>query len=233
MLNLSVRREVLDAVGDFLGAVIVEFIHYRFVRNDKKPVWLKIDWLHEKLPYVSRSGLAKKLEKLEKEGHIVVRRGEGRHYHKLWFSPSPDMREACAGKGIHMRSGKVYYNPDMAEQHLEASVVYAAIINLVRIGDRQTRTKEERELGGVDDKLTLDYAKLAEGSGLSIGKVRKAVKWLIENGKIDAKNIFGNKRQVWVPPNRGVRAADVESHSSEELPSESYPHAGDEGDPER
>jgi hypothetical protein len=108
------------------------------------------------------------------------------------------MREACAGKSVG--SGKVYYNPDVAEQHLEASVVYAAIVNLLR--------REGLELDGVDNNLTLDYAKLAEGSGLSISKVRKAVKWLIENRKIDAKNIFGNKRQVWVPTTSAAEPAD-------------------------
>ena len=214
-LNLSVQREVLDGVGDFLSALIVELINYRFTQNDKKPVRLKIDWIHEKLPYITRSGLAKKLGKLMKGGHIIVKRGEGRHYHKLWFSPSTSMREACAGKSVG--SGKVYYNPDVAEQHLEASVVYAAIVNLLR--------REGLELDGVDNNLTLDYAKLAEGSGLSISKVRKAVKWLIENRKIDAKNIFGNKRQVWVPTTSAAEPAD------DELPTESYPHTGNEGEP--
>jgi hypothetical protein len=51
------------------------------------------------------------------------------------------------------------------------------------------------------------------------------VKWLIENRKIDAKNIFGNKRQVWVPTTSAAEPAD------DELPTESYPHTGNEGEP--
>src|SRR5665213_2589561 len=210
-LNLSVQRAVLDAAGDFLSAVIVEFINYRVIKNAGKPVWLQIDWIHDGLPYISRSGLAKKLDKLVTAGHIIKKEGEGRQSHKCWYSPSPDMAEACAGKGIQMNSGKVYYNPNMAEQHLEAGVVYAAIINLLKMEEgpqpnaREGRLIIGRDYGRVDDKLTLDYKKLAEGSGLSIGKVRKAVKWLIENRKIGAKSIFGNKRQVWVPPTSAVQ----------------------------
>jgi hypothetical protein len=97
-LNLSIHRAVLDAVGDMLGAIIVEYINYRFEKNGKKPVWLKIDWILEALPYLSRSGIAKKLDKLVKDGHIIKKEGEGKHSHKVWFSPSKDMREACAGK---------------------------------------------------------------------------------------------------------------------------------------
>jgi hypothetical protein len=227
-LNLSVRREVLDAVGDFLSALIVELINYRFIKNDKKPVWLKIDWIHDKLPYITRSGLAKKLDKLIRDGHIIKKEGEGRHYHKIWFSPSPDMREACAGKGIHLHSGKVYYNPKLAEENIEASVIYAAIGNLLKVEEagytdsRGGRVVVGRELGRVDDKLLLDYSKLAEGSGLPISKVRKAVKWLIDNRKIAARSVFGNKKQVWVPPTSAARQAE------EELPSESYPHTPEE-----
>jgi hypothetical protein len=43
-----------------------------------------------------------------------------RHYHKCWYSPSTEMREACTGNGA-----KVYFNLDLAEKNLEASVVYA------------------------------------------------------------------------------------------------------------
>ncbi len=44
--------------------------------------------------------------------------------------------------------------------------------------------------------MQLDYSKLVEGSGLSIGKVRGAVKWLIANKKIEARKVFGNKTIV-------------------------------------
>jgi len=200
--------------GDFLSALIVEFINYRFLKNDKKPVWLKTDWIHAKLPYISRAGLDRKLNKLVKDGHIIKKKGEGRHYHKCWFSPSSDMREACTGKDM-MDGAKVYFNPEVAKKNLEASVVYAAIINLLKTGD----------------KLLLNYQKLADGSGLSLAKVRKAVAWLIKNKKIEAKKVFGNKIEVSVPPAHShISPADLDAFLAGELPTESYPHAGQEDD---
>jgi len=69
----------------------------------------------------------------------------------------------------------------------------------------------------------LDYAKLAEGSGLSVNKVRKAVKWLIDNKKIEARKVFGNKRRVRLP-------AEAEELRGQELPTESYFHVEPAGD---
>jgi hypothetical protein len=218
LLNVSVRREVLDAAGDLLGAKIIEFIHYCFNKNGKKPVWLKIDAIHRIVPQISRSAVDKKLNKLVKAGHIVKKEGEGKHYHKVWYSPSPAMIEACGGQGIQMQPGKVYYNPRLADENVNASVVYAAIANLLkpRPGIQQGET------------LVLDYAKLADGSGLSIGEVRKAVKWLIEHKKFEAKNVFGNKKKVWLPPNPGIPTTDPQSDLAHELPTESFPHAPEE-----
>ncbi len=235
-LNLSIHRAVLDTTQDFLSALIVEFIHFRFVQNDRKPVWLKIDWIHEELPFISRSGLAKKLKKLIKDGDIIVRKGEGRHYHKIWFSLSSYMLEAFSDASIQFRSGKVYYNVELAAQNLEASVVYAAIVNLLRMVEGPQEKAREgkliigREYGRVGDELLLDYAKLAEGSGLSINKVRKAVRWLIEKKKIEARKVFGNKRRVKLPADTIPKPGDLKSYSGE-LPTESYPHSSAEEDP--
>jgi hypothetical protein len=236
-LNVSIHRDVLATTQDFLSAVIVEFIHYRYLKNDRKPVWLKIDWIREKLPYISRAGLAKKLKKLVKDGHIVMKKGEGRHYHKCFYSPSEDMIEACSGGSPLSDTSKVYYNLDLAEKNLEASVIYAAIINLLRTEERPTekirgiKGRVGLDYGRVEDKLLLDYKKLAEGSGLSLSKVRKGVKWLIDKGLIDAKNVFGNKRLVSLPSEDDVKPTDLESYLSEQLPTESYPHVDPEEDP--
>jgi hypothetical protein len=134
------------------------------------------------------------------------------------------MIEACAGKALD--SGKVYFNQDVAEQDVAASVVYAAIVNLLRMeegekGARPGISITGRDLGRVDDKLLLDYSKLAEGSGLSIDKVRKAVAWLVKNKRIEVKEVFGNKRQVWLPANTLLEPPD-------ELPTESFPHTSEE-----
>lgn len=216
LLNVSVRREVLDAAGDLVGALIVEFIYYCFKQNGRKPVWLRIDSIHKAVPHINRSAVDKKLNKLVREGHIIKKKGEGRHYHKVWYSPSSDMIEACTGKGVYMQSGKAYYNPRLAEDNLNASVVYATILNLLK----------PRSTVKQGDELLLDYSKLAEGSGLSIGKVRKAVAWLIKNKKIEVANVFGNKKRVWLPRNPGIPTPEM----PEELPTESFPHAGDDED---
>jgi hypothetical protein len=213
-LNLSIHRAVLDAVGDMLGAIIVEYINYRFEKNGKKPVWLKIDWILEALPYLSRSGIAKKLDKLVKDGHIIKKEGEGKHSHKVWFSPSKDMRAACAGDDP-LAAGKVYYNPHLSEEHLDAGVVYAAITNLLKVNAGE---------------LLLDNSKLVEGSGLSIGKVRKAVRWLIENKKIVPRNVFGNKIMVKLPPNQVEQPGDLEAYLRGEPGTKSNPPTGDEED---
>ena len=228
LLNVSIHREVLDTVGDFLSAVIIEFIHYRVIRNDKKRVWLQIDWIHKQVPYISRSGLAKKLKKLVADEHIIEKEGEGRHYHKRWYSLSTDLREACNGKG--MDPSKVYYNLDIAKRHLEASVIYATIVNLLKVREEPLRKVKHAhinvgvELGRVDDKLLLNYTKLVEGSGLTLSKVRKAVRWLIDHKKIEAKKVFGNKVLVSLPTNILIHPDDWESYLSDDLPTESFPH---------
>ena len=230
--NFSIHRAVLDEAGDFLSALIVEFIHYRVSKNANKPVWLKIDWIHEKLPYISRSGIAKKVKKLAKDGHIIEKKGKGRQYHKCWYSPSTEMREACRGEIDLTTNAKVYYNLDMAEENLEASVIYATILNLlkVKVEDGQYEKGEHgtledaREIGRVGDKLVIDTKKFVEGSGLSLNKVRKAVKWLIDHKKIKAKTGFGNKRTVWLPPKINKNQVDLKAYLSEELPTESYSH---------
>jgi ribosomal protein L19E len=207
LLNVSIPRAVLNDTGDFLSALIVGLIDYRFCKNDKKPVYLKINWIHEKLPYISRAGLAKKIAKLVKDGHIIMEKGKGRHYHKCYYSPSTKRREACAGK-VMMDPAKVYFNLEMAKENLEASVVYAAIANLLRQGD----------------KLVIDTQKLSEGSGLSIGKVRQAIAWLITKKKIQAKEVFGNKKQAWLPIDNRTHPVNSNGDLTEQLPTESYPH---------
>jgi hypothetical protein len=212
LVNYSIHRAVLDVTGDFLAALVVEFIHYRFIKNDRKPVWMKIDFIHKNLPYISRAGLAKKLKKLITDGHILETKGKGRQYHKCWYAPSPDMREACSD--TNTSSGKVYYNKELAKEDVEASVIYATITHLLN----------------VDDKLMLDTAKLVEGSGLSLGQVRRAVKWLIDNKKIEAKKVFGNKREVSIPANAIMEEADVPTESyhhfdpADDEPTERFPH---------
>jgi DNA-binding HxlR family transcriptional regulator len=208
---------VLDAVGDMLGAIIVEYINHLFIENDKKPVWLKLDTIHKALPYITRSGLAKRLKKLVLDGHIIKKDGEGRHYHKCWYSPSPDMREACKGTTDlgDLHQAKVYYNKELAEQHVDASVVYAAIINLLKVNAGE---------------LVLDYEKLVEGSGLTLSKVRKAVRWLIENKKIDAKRGFGSKYRVKLPPNQVEQPGDLGAYLRGEPATESFHPTSDEED---
>jgi len=70
----------------------------------------------------------------------------------------------------------------------------------------------------------IDTQKLVEGSGLSLNKVRKAVKWLIDQKKIQAKTGFGNKKTVWLPPKSSKQQIDLKAYLSGELPSESYSH---------
>jgi len=235
LLNVSVQREVLTTTQDVLSAVLIEFIHYRVLKNAKKPVWLKIDWILEALPFISRAGLAKKLDKLVKDGHIIKKVGEGRHYHKCWYRLSSQMLEYCSGKGLE--SAKVYYNLEIARQNLEASVVYATIVSLLKAEElplRKIKGLKKRigsDLGRVDNDLLLDYTKLSEGSGLSIGKVRKAVRWLIEHKKIEVQNVFGNKRLVRMAADALVPPGDLRSYFAIELPTESYPH-GNPGEDE-
>jgi hypothetical protein len=235
-VNVSIHREVLTATQDFLSAVIIEYIHYRVLKNDKKPVWLKIDWILDALPYISRAGLAKKLDKLVKDGHIIKKAGEGKHYHKCWYRLSPEMRECCSGKSL-TDSSKVYYNLEIAKENLEAGVVYATIVSLLKAEDlplykmRGLKGKVGANYGRIENGLLLDYAKLAEGSGLSIGKVRKAVRWLIEHKKIEARNVFGNKRVVSLPADTLVQPGDLKSYFADELPTECYPH-GNPGEDE-
>jgi hypothetical protein len=119
----------------------------------------------------------------------------------------------------------------MAKQNLEASVVYAAIVNLLKVEEdpmrkvRGIKKKIGHHYGRTDDALLLDYQKLSEGSGLTIRKVRKAVRWLIDNEKVVAKKVFGNKQLVSLPPDTVVQPADLESYFSQELPTECFPHA--------
>jgi DNA-binding HxlR family transcriptional regulator len=235
-LNVSIHREVLTATQDFLSAVIIGYIHYRVIKNDRKPVWLKVDWILDALPYISRAGLAKKLDKLVEDGHIIKKAGEGRHYHKCWYSLSPEMREYCSGKSL-ADSAKVYYNEEIAKDNLEAAVVCATIVNLLKVEEvplvkvRGLKKKVGMDHGRTDNALLLDYTKLAEGSGLTIGKIRKAVRWLIEKKKIQAKSVFGNKRVVSLPADTLVQPVDLRGYSADELPTESYPH-GNPGEDE-
>lgn len=181
----------------------------------------------DKLPYISRSGLGKKLKKLEDAGRITVKRGEGRHYHKVWYSLAPSAREAIRNGGT-----KVYYNLEMAKENLEASVVYATIISLLKVQDRASvKVRGIKKLVGFfvqrvdEDKLLLDYELLAEGTGLPTRKIRKAVKWLIDNKKIVAKKTFGNKKLVSLPESVVVKPWELKQYFAEELPTECYPHA--------
>jgi hypothetical protein len=80
-------------------------------------------------------------------------------------------------------------------------------------------------------ELLLDYAKMAEGSGLSINKVRKAVKWLIDKKEIEARKVFGNKRRVKLPADTIPKPGDLKPYISGELPTESYPHTSAKEDP--
>ena len=228
LLNLSMPRCILRATGDVLSTLIFELIHYRFIKNDKKPVWLKLDWIHERLPYMSRSGLAKKLKKLVKDGHIIEKKGEGRHYHKCWYRPDPDaLRRVMGGDDA---KAKVYYNQDMAEENLEASVIYAAIISLLKIQDdspmprRGTKLKIGVFNGRVDDAVLLDYGKLVDGSGLTLNRVRKAVAWLIKHKKLESKKLFGNKRLVSLPADTIIKPSDWESYFADQPPTESFLH---------
>jgi hypothetical protein len=82
----------------------------------------------------------------------------------------------------------------------------------------------------VGDELLLDYEKLVEGSGLTLSKVRKAVRWLIENKKIDAKRGFGGKYRVKLPPNQVEQPGDLEAYLRGEPATESNPPTGDEED---
>ena len=166
------------------------------------------------MPYLSRSGIAKKLDKLVKDGHIIKKEGEGKHSHKVWFSPSKDMRAACAGDDP-LAAGKVYYNPHLSEEHLDAGVVYAAITNLLKVNAGE---------------LVLDYEKLVEESGLTLSKVRKAVRWLIENKKIDAKRGFGSKYRVKLPPNQVEQPGDLGAYLRGEPATESFHPTSDEED---
>ena len=229
LLNVSIPRSVLDSVqGDFLSALIIDYIHFRCFRGDRKPTWLKLDWIHDALPYISRSGLDKKLKKLVRDRHILVRRGEGKHYHKVFYSPSPDIWQAYSKEGTPLDAGKVYYNLKIAGQNIEASVVYAAIVNLLRVGEGGYATDSKfvdgRELGRVGDELQLDTAKLVEGLGLSVSKVRKAVAWPIEKKHIEARAVFGNKRTVKLPTAKIPKPGEVAAYLEGELPTECYPH---------
>jgi hypothetical protein len=167
-----------------------------------------------------------------KEGEIIMKKGEGRHYHKCFYSPSPTMLRIFKGEGL-VDTAKVYFNLEMAEDDLEASVIYATISNLLKLEEgiyESPRSLKNgkfivgKDYGRDDDELLLDYQKLADGSGLSSSQVRKAVKWLIKNKKIVAERAFGNKKRVWLPPNSAQKVADLEAYLKGELPTESYPH---------
>jgi len=188
-LNLSIHREVLRLAGDLVSAMIAEYICYRFSKNNNKKVWLKTDWIYEALPYLSRAAIAKKLDKMTagKKPLIAKEKGEGRFYHKCWYTPSDGLLAGYQDNDILMERGKVYYNKEMAADHLEASVVYATIINLLKLED------------GLGDKLTLDTGKLAEGSGLTPYAIRRGIKWLKDNKRIETRKKFGNKLEVWLP----------------------------------
>ena len=229
LTNVSFPRTVLDLAGNLLNALIIEFIDYRVQKNNGKPIWLQVDWFLEALPCISRSGMAKRLKMLVRNKHVVTKQGEGRHYHKVWYSLSPDMTEACRGENFLLGNSKVYYNPDMAKQDLEASVVYATIVSLLKVKDvglRSVRGIKERVGVNVrkvgEDKLLLDNAKLVEGTGLSLRAIRRAVKWLIDNKKIVAKTVFGNKKLVSLPASMEVKPRELKDYFDNALPTESY-----------
>lgn len=194
-LNLSIHRQVLELAGDLVSAMIAEFICYRYIKNDKKKVFLKTDWIYEALPpYLSRAAIAKKLDKLTAgtDPLIIKEKGKGRYYHKCWYTPSKEVLE-----GYRWKEGqKVYYNKEMAAEHLEASVVYATIINLLKLEDGWW---EKLEHGRDGEKLTLDTQKLTEGSGMTAYAIRRGVKWLKDNKRIETRKKFGNKLEVWLP----------------------------------
>jgi len=230
-LNVSIYRDVLSATeGDVLGALIVDFICYRYRRNHQKPVWLKTDWISEALPYISRAGLAKKLQKLAKNGLIIIKKGEGRLYHKCFYSPSPDMIEACCGEGED--GAKVYYNQIVAKMNLDASVVYATIVSLLKQKVDEIRNEYGRKvwvgpMGRMEDKVMLNYELLAEGSGLTLRKVRKAVRWMIKKKLLEEKRVFGNKRFVSLPADTPIKLTDLKVSNYIEPPTESFPHEED------
>jgi len=214
-LNLSVHRSVLELAGDLVSAMIAEFICYRYDKNDKKKVFLKTDWIYEALPpYLSRSAIGKKLEKLTAgtDPLISKEKGKGRYYHKCWYTPSKELLAGYRDNTSPTDPKKVYYNKEMASEHLEASVVYATIINLLKLEDGWW----ERSMHGRDgEKLTLDTQKLAEGSGLTPYAIRRGVKWLKDNKRIETRKKFGNKLEVWLP-------------KPPEPATELTPHEGDE-----
>ncbi len=229
-LNVSIFRDVVSATGNMLDALIIDLIYYRYRKYDKKPVWLKIDWINDALPYISRAGLAKRLKKLAEDGHIIIKKGEGRLYHKCYYSPSPDMIEACRGEGED--GAKVYYNQTVAKRNLDASVVYAAIISLLKQQvDAFQNVKGIKYTSGatdrIEDKVLLNYELLAEGSGLTLHKVRKAVRWLITNKILDEKKVFGNKRFVSLPADSPIKLTDLKLMHYIELPTECFPHEED------
>lgn len=226
-LNLSIHREILRIAGDLVSAMIVEYICYRFDKNDNKKVWLKTDWIHKAVPFVSRAAIAKKLKKLSCGSHPLIQKekGQRRHYHKCWYTPSSQALAAYRDETIGMLRGKVYYNKGLAEQNLEASVIFATILSLLKIPEG---IWERSEYGRVENKLILDTNKLKEGTGLTMHKVRSAINWLIHNKKIDAKKTFGNKWVVTLPKMNSLDQSPTESFLHEdadnELPTECFPH---------
>lgn len=230
LLNVSVSRAVLNITQDFIKTLIIEYIYYMYRLNHNKPVYLKTDTIHNKVPFISRSGLAKKILKLALDKHIVMKKGEGRQYHKVWYSLSPELYEACEGKGEV--DTKVYYNVGLADANIEASVVYATIISLLKPRQANSRTKAtSEEAESANNTLTLDTKKLVEGTGLSIARVRRAVSWLIDNKMVKAKKVFGNKLEVSLPMEYVVAITDREAYFNDDPPTESYPHDAPEEPP--
>jgi hypothetical protein len=233
LVNVSIPSALLELTDDVLEALILELISYRVRQNNDKAVWLKLDWILEKLPYISRSGLGKKLKKLENDKRIKAERGEGRHYHKVWYSLTPETREVIRNGGT-----KVYYNLAMAKENLEASVVYATIISLLKVQDHALHKVRgmKQKVGAFvskvgNDKLLLDYEKLVEGTGLNIRKIRKAARWLIDNDKLVAKTTFGNKKLVSLPAAVMVKPWELQGYfNHDNLPTECYPHGMPEDD---
>ena len=223
LTNVSIPRGLVSLTGNFLEALIIEYIHHRIRKNAGKPVWLKLDWFCDFLPYISRSGMHKKLTKLQDSNFIIVKKGTGRHAHKVWFSLHPDTRDICLGKSSEHGDAKVYYNPEVAKENLEASVVYATIISLLKVPkpvDSKPRS--------ANHQLLLDNAKLVEGTGLSIRSIRRGVKWLIDHKKIMAKTTLGNKKLVSFPSDMMVKPVDLDGYFSTDLPSECYDQSQDE-----
>jgi len=205
----------MRSTGDLVSALIAEYICYRYIKNGRKKVWLKTDWIYDALPpRLSRAAIGKKLTKLTtgKWPWIIKEKGKGKHFHKCWYTPSDEIIGVFDRSAPFTDRSKVYYNKEIFSDHPEASVVYATIMNLLKL---EGGWWEKYQYGRDEDKLLLDTQKLAEGSGLTPYAIRRGVKWLKDNKRIEFRKKFGNKLEVWLP-------------KPPEPATELTPHEGDE-----